>query len=97
MLQTLDRQKKTRVRKVSVEALAVLLRHTWPGNVRELENVIYRSAVIAQGETILWKDLPPEIRDAAGGAGTQAAPTPAVAPAVIPAPAQKGVPGQSAG
>ena len=90
MLQTLDRQKKTRVRKVSVEALAVLLRHTWPGNVRELENVIYRSAVIAQGETILWKDLPPEIRDAAGGAGTQAAPTPAVAPAVIPAPALPG-------
>jgi two-component system nitrogen regulation response regulator GlnG len=86
MLQTLDRQKKTRVRKVSVEALAVLLRHTWPGNVRELENVIYRSAVIAQGETILWKDLPPEIRDAAGGAGTQAAPTPPAAPALIPAP-----------
>jgi two-component system nitrogen regulation response regulator GlnG len=64
MLQTLEKQRKTRVKKVSVEALAVLLRQRWPGNVRELENVIYRSAVIAQGDTILLKDLPPEIRDA---------------------------------
>ena len=40
----------------------------WPGNVRELENVIYRSAVIAQGDTILLKDLPPEIREAAAPA-----------------------------
>jgi two-component system nitrogen regulation response regulator GlnG len=63
----------------------VLLRHPWPGNVRELENVIYRSAVIAQGDTILWKDLPPEIREAAG-AGGGATPPPA-GPAVTP-PAQ---------
>jgi DNA-binding NtrC family response regulator len=40
----------------------VLAAHRWPGNVRELENVIYRSAVIAQGDTILPKDLPIEIR-----------------------------------
>ena len=79
MLQTLEKQKKTRVKKVSVEALAVLLRHPWPGNVRELENVIYRSAVIAQGDTILWKDLPSEIRESAGPGGG-AAPVPAAAP-----------------
>jgi two-component system nitrogen regulation response regulator GlnG len=61
-LQTLVKQKKTRVSKVSPEAMAVLVRHRWPGNVRELENVIYRSAVIAQGDAILVKDLPAEIR-----------------------------------
>jgi two-component system nitrogen regulation response regulator GlnG len=65
-LQNLAKQKKSRVTKVSPEALAVLVRHRWPGNVRELENVIYRSAVIAQGDAILVKDLPIEIRDAAG-------------------------------
>ena len=65
-LQNLVKQKKTRVAKVSPEAMAVLTRHRWPGNVRELENVIYRSAVIAQGDAILVKDLPAEIRDAAG-------------------------------
>ena len=40
--------------------------HRWPGNVRELENVIYRSAVIAPGDTILLKDLPADLRAEAG-------------------------------
>lgn len=74
-LQTLVKQKKSRVSKVSPEAMAVLVRHTWPGNVRELENVIYRSAVIAQGDAILVKDLPVEIR----GAVESLAPAPAAA------------------
>ena len=65
-LQSLVKQKKTRVSKVSPEAMSVLTRHRWPGNVRELENVIYRSAVIAQGDAILVKDLPGEIRGAIG-------------------------------
>jgi two-component system nitrogen regulation response regulator GlnG len=61
-LQSLAKAKKTKARKVSPEALAILCRHSWPGNVRELENVIYRSAVIAQGDAILPKDLPDEVR-----------------------------------
>ena len=65
-LQNLVKQKKARTSKVSPEAMAVLVRYRWPGNVRELENVIYRSAVIAQGDTILLKDLPIEVREAAG-------------------------------
>ena len=69
VLQTLQKQKKTRVKKVTAEAMAVLLRHKWPGNVRELENVIYRSAIIAQGDAILVKNLPAEIRGPAGAAG----------------------------
>jgi DNA-binding NtrC family response regulator len=65
-LQNLVKQKKARISKVSPEAMAVLTRYRWPGNVRELENVIYRSAVIAQGDTVLLKDLPAEVREAAG-------------------------------
>jgi two-component system nitrogen regulation response regulator GlnG len=61
-LQNLAKAKKTKARKVSPEALAILCRHNWPGNVRELENMIYRSAVIAQGDAILPKDLPDEVR-----------------------------------
>jgi two-component system nitrogen regulation response regulator GlnG len=66
-LQTLVRQRKARASKLAPEAMGVLVRHRWPGNVRELENVIYRSAVIAQGDTILLKDLPADIRAEAGG------------------------------
>jgi two-component system nitrogen regulation response regulator GlnG len=65
-LQNLVKQRKARVAKVSPEAMVVLTKHKWPGNVRELENVIYRSAVITQGDTILVKDLPAEIRGAVG-------------------------------
>ena len=65
-LQNLVKQRKTRVSKVSPETIDVLRRHRWHGNVRELENVIYRSAVIAQGDAILPKDLPVEIRAAVG-------------------------------
>jgi DNA-binding NtrC family response regulator len=65
-LQNLFKQRKARVSKVSPEAMAVLVRYRWPGNVRELENVIYRSAVIAQGDAILVKNLPKEILEDAG-------------------------------
>jgi two-component system nitrogen regulation response regulator GlnG len=61
MLQRLANEKKIRVRKVSAEALAVLGAYMWPGNVRELENAVYRSGVVAQGDTVLVKDLPREI------------------------------------
>jgi DNA-binding NtrC family response regulator len=72
-LQNLVKQKKARVGKVSTEAMAVLTRHRWPGNVRELENVIYRSAVIAQGDAILVKDLPAEICGPSDAAALSAA------------------------
>lgn len=78
-LQNLVKQKKARVNKVSPEAMAILMRHNWPGNVRELENVIYRSAVIAQGDAILVKDLPAEL----GGGSAGPTMTSAVTPAAI--------------
>ncbi|RKX35239.1 MAG: sigma-54-dependent Fis family transcriptional regulator [Verrucomicrobia bacterium] len=61
MLQMLEKERKIKVRKVSPEALSILCACQWPGNVRELENVVYRSAVVAQGDAILIKDLPEEI------------------------------------
>ncbi len=78
-LQNLVKQRKTRVSKVAPEALAVLVRHRWPGNVRELENVVYRSAVIAQGDAILVKDLPVEI----GGGTTSVTPPEPAEPAEL--------------
>ncbi len=65
MLQILEKEKKAKVRKVSPEAMSVLCGYQWPGNVRELENTIYRSAVVAQGDAILIKNLPEEITKAA--------------------------------
>ncbi len=91
-LQNLLKQRKTRVAKVSPEAMAVVVRHRWPGNVRELENVVYRSAVIAQGDAILVKDLPVEIRDAVGPIAAPEARPETAAPFVSPSPATEAPP-----
>ncbi|HOV86558.1 MAG TPA: sigma 54-interacting transcriptional regulator [Syntrophobacteraceae bacterium] len=45
------------------EAMRLLLEYPWPGNVRELENVIERAVILCNGEQILAKDLPSEIRE----------------------------------
>lgn len=66
MLQKLAKSGKARVQRVSPDALEIMSAYHWPGNVRELENVVYRSAVIATGNTVLKKDLPDELLKPAG-------------------------------
>lgn len=95
-LKRLTAERKVRVKGVSAEALAVLCDYPWPGNVRELQNLIYRSAVIAQGDTILVKDLPSDLVARSGGVrsavadsgspAAEAAPIP-VTPAGVDSPA----------
>ncbi len=58
MLQKLAREGKAKATRLSDDAMAILIRYPWPGNVRELGNFVYHSAVVAQGEIILAKDLP---------------------------------------
>ena len=67
VLKRLARDSKTDTKTISPEALTLLNQYRWPGNVRELENLIYRSAVLAQGEMILIKDLPQEVVQAIKG------------------------------
>ncbi len=45
------------------DAMGMMRAYPWPGNVRELKNVIERSVVLAKGEWIEEKDLPPYVRD----------------------------------
>jgi len=66
VLKRLARDSKADAKSISAEALSLLTNYKWPGNVRELENVIYRSAVMAQGEMILIKDLPEEVVSVVG-------------------------------
>ncbi len=63
MLQKLEARRKIKARSLSPEALEALMRYNWPGNVRELENAIHRAGVVARGDTVLLKDLPPEITE----------------------------------
>jgi nitrogen regulation protein NR(I) len=63
LLQKLEKTRKVKGKRLAPEAMAMLRAHRWPGNVRELENVIYRSAVMAQGDVVLMRDLPSELRE----------------------------------
>ncbi len=49
------------VRRLSPQAMRLLLDYSWPGNVRELANVIEYAVVVARRETVLPDDLPQEI------------------------------------
>ncbi len=51
---------KKDVQAVSADALTAFMRYEWPGNVRELEHAIERAVIVARGETIKPRDLPPE-------------------------------------
>jgi transcriptional regulator with GAF, ATPase, and Fis domain len=61
------------VRRISPQAMRMLLEYAWPGNVRELANVIEYAVAVTHGETILPDDLPQEIlqSQAATGPGEQ--------------------------
>jgi DNA-binding NtrC family response regulator len=41
--------------------MTALMNYRWPGNVRELEHAIERAVIVARGETIRPRELPPEI------------------------------------
>jgi two-component system response regulator AtoC len=56
-----DREFGKRVREISPEAQAMLAAYAWPGNVRELRNVIERAVLLADGEVIGIRELPPEV------------------------------------
>ncbi len=57
-LRKFNRRLGKSVLRVDPEALAALLEHPWPGNVRELENLMERSVLLADGDTISLLDLP---------------------------------------
>jgi len=46
---------------VDQEAMRILERYAWPGNVRELRNVIERATILAAGEFIEPRHLPPAL------------------------------------
>jgi len=56
-LEQAAKQLNAPVKRFKPEALARMEQHDWPGNVRELENLCWRLAALALGESIGLKDL----------------------------------------
>ncbi len=47
------------VKRVSEDAMAILMQYKWPGNIRELKNVIERSVVLAKDDIITLNEVGP--------------------------------------
>lgn len=52
------RNKKTKIKKFSPEALKALQNYSWPGNVRELKNLVQRVTILHDKTTVNLSDLP---------------------------------------
>lgn len=52
---------------IDADAVQILMSLPWKGNVRELDNVIERTMILADGERITSKDLPPAIVASSAG------------------------------
>jgi two-component system, NtrC family, response regulator PilR len=51
------------LKKITPEAVRLLMQYRWPGNVRELENTIERMAILTTGDTITPDHVPNSIRE----------------------------------
>jgi len=51
-----------RVTRISTAAIDMLMAYHWPGNVRELENCMERAVLLANGEAVEARHLPPTIQ-----------------------------------
>lgn len=54
------------VKRLTLEAMAALVRFPFPGNVRQLENLCRWITVMAPAQRVRLEDLPEEVRDEAG-------------------------------
>ena len=63
-LDTMNRERGTKIDSITEAALEALCRYDWPGNVRELENLIERLTVLRGGGELDVDDLPDPIRRA---------------------------------
>ena len=51
-----------KISRMEPEYMRAMQRHIWHGNVRELRNVVERSIILAEGDTLRTEDLPVEFR-----------------------------------
>jgi transcriptional regulator with PAS, ATPase and Fis domain len=67
-LEDVARQSGVTPKRLTPDALAQLARYRWPGNIRELRNCIESLTLTKPRAEIDVSDLPPNVRETAGGA-----------------------------
>ena len=67
-----SKELKKPLRSITPEGMELLMNHRWSGNVRELQNVIERSIILSDRETITAEELGLRSRASAGSEGLAA-------------------------
>lgn len=80
-LEEIGRANQRTIEGITPDAMAILMRYGWPGNVRELRNAIEKMVVLARGNRLSSRDIPPAIRDTVRSGGEQGLPVPSGASA----------------
>ncbi|MCX7825499.1 MAG: sigma-54 dependent transcriptional regulator [Verrucomicrobiae bacterium] len=75
-LREFSRENNKAITEITPEAMSALQLYSWPGNVRELRTAIERAVVLARGEKITLRDLPPAVRATVETAREQGAVSP---------------------
>ena len=58
LLEKINRQLHTNVRKVPDSVMQLLVNYDWKGNVRELENALTRAVTFSRGDVLVGEHLP---------------------------------------
>jgi Nif-specific regulatory protein len=61
-LERYGREMGKNIKRISSEAIDLLVSYHWPGNVRELENCIQRAVIISNEDVIRSTHLPPSLQ-----------------------------------
>lgn len=69
-LEKYNREIGKNVKRISSEAIDMLVSYHWPGNVRELENCMQRAVILTTEDVIRSYHLPPSLQMAENPAGT---------------------------
>lgn len=64
-LRELSEKKRIPPHRVASEVMRMFMSYRWPGNVRELRNKLESMMIMADGEVLTEKDVPPEITEGA--------------------------------
>lgn len=51
-------EKRTALRSINPQAMAMLRAHDWPGNIRQLENAMFRAVVLCEGNELTSAEFP---------------------------------------
>ena len=63
-IETYNRKNRASVKRITSNAIDLLMMYHWPGNVRELENCIERAVILSRDDVIHAFHLPPSLQSA---------------------------------